>query len=71
MIGTLQRGSKTVDVPRYWALCATADFSGDLEYAALHAGQSCGLVSDVTPATDIVHGLMSEASRVAARLHER
>ena len=68
-IGTLQRGANSVPVPRYWALCATADFSGDLEYAALHAGESCGLVNDIKPAADIVHDLMSEASRVAARLH--
>lgn len=69
-IGMLQRGSKSVAVPRYWALCATADFNGDLEYAALHAGESCGLVNDIKPAADIVHDLMSEAGRVAARFHE-
>jgi nitronate monooxygenase len=69
-IGTLQRGAKSVAVPRYWALCATADFNGDLEYAALHAGQSCGMVNDIKPAANIVHDLMSEASRVAARFHE-
>ena len=70
MIGTLQRGSRTVDVPRYWALCATADFNGDLEYAALHAGESCGLVNDIKPAAEIVQNLMNEAGHVARRLHE-
>jgi NAD(P)H-dependent flavin oxidoreductase YrpB (nitropropane dioxygenase family) len=70
IIGTLQRGSKSVDVPRYWALCATADFNGDLDYAALHAGESCGLVNDIKPAAEIVHSLMNEASHVTARLHE-
>ena len=68
-IGTLQRGSKSVAVPRYWALCATADFNGDLEYAALHAGESCSLVNDIKPAADIVHDLMSEASRIVAQFH--
>ena len=70
IIGTLQRGSKSVEVPRYWALCATADFSGDLEYVALHTGESCGLVNDIKPAAEIAHSLMNEASHVVARLHE-
>jgi len=70
VIGTLQRGSKVIELPRYWALCATADFSGDLEYAALHAGQSCSLVNDVKPAAQIVQDTMDEAYRVVAQLSE-
>jgi nitronate monooxygenase len=69
-IGTIQRGAKTIDVPRYWALCATGDFNGDLEYAALHAGESCSLVNDVKPAAQIVRDLMDEAYRVAAQLRD-
>jgi NAD(P)H-dependent flavin oxidoreductase YrpB (nitropropane dioxygenase family) len=53
-----------VEVPRYWALCATADFKGDLEYAALHAGESCGVVNEIKPAAQIVEDLVQEAEAV-------
>jgi hypothetical protein len=68
--GPRGKWSKTIDVPKYWALCATGDFNGDLEYAALHAGESCSLVNDVKPAAQIVRDLMDEAYRVAAQFRD-
>ena len=43
-------------------------FEGDLEYAALYAGESCGLVNDIKPAAAIVRDVVAEAEAVLSGL---
>jgi nitronate monooxygenase/enoyl-[acyl-carrier protein] reductase II len=58
-----------VNVRKYSGLIVIDGFSGDMESAALFAGESCGLVNDIRPAAQIVRDLMAEADAVLAQLH--
>jgi NAD(P)H-dependent flavin oxidoreductase YrpB (nitropropane dioxygenase family) len=70
-IGKVRLGSELEDVPRYAVTPPLASFEGDHELAALYAGQSCGLVDEVTPAARIVRDLVREADRALAKLVPR
>lgn len=61
-------GSAMTDVPRYFAGHPLPGFEGDLEYATLYAGESCGLVSDIRPAAQIVRDIVTEAEAVLGKL---
>ncbi len=37
------------------------DFEGDVEYAPMWAGESCGVVNDVKPAGEIVRDIVRDA----------
>jgi len=50
-----------VEWPRYAVGMATTDFDGDVEYAPMWAGESCSVVNDVKPASQIVSDLVQEA----------
>jgi nitronate monooxygenase len=54
------------DWPRYAASVATPDFDGDIGYAPLWAGESCGVVNDIKPAGEIVHDLVRDATAALA-----
>ena len=45
---------------------ATADFDGDVEYAPLWAGESCGVVNELKPAAAIVRDLVRDAEAALA-----
>lgn len=61
-IGTRRVSSgELVDWPRYAVGMATPDFTGDLEYAPLWAGESCSVVHQVEPAGEIVRELARDA----------
>ncbi|MDQ2942410.1 MAG: nitronate monooxygenase [Candidatus Dormibacteraeota bacterium] len=49
------------DWPRYAIGSAPPDFDGDIEYAPLWAGESCGVVNDIKPAGYIVRDLVRDA----------
>jgi NAD(P)H-dependent flavin oxidoreductase YrpB (nitropropane dioxygenase family) len=51
-------------VQRFMALPPTADATGDIESMALLAGQSVGLVREITPAADIVRELVEGARQI-------
>jgi NAD(P)H-dependent flavin oxidoreductase YrpB (nitropropane dioxygenase family) len=70
-IGKVRLGSELEHVPRYAVTPPLASFEGDHELAALYAGQSCGLVDEVTPAARIVRDLVREADRALAKLVPR
>ena len=53
-----------VELPRYHIFMPLEGFEGDMEYAALYAGQSCSLVNDIRPAAEIVRDLAREAEAV-------
>ena len=55
-----------VEWMRYAIGTAPPDFDGDLENAPLWAGESCSLVNDIKPATEIVRDLVHEAEAALA-----
>ena len=54
-------GDAMVEIPRYHVFPPMLGFEGDVEYAALYAGQSCSLIDDVKPAAQIVRDLVRDA----------
>ena len=70
IIGMATRGGTWMEFVRYASgSYPTTDFTGDPEYAALYAGESCSLVHDVKPAAQIVRDLVHEAEEVIEHLH--
>lgn len=69
VIGTMPLAETTVEVVRYTVFPPLSGFTGDLEYTALYAGESCSLVNEIKPATCIVHDLVREAEEVLRALH--
>jgi nitronate monooxygenase/enoyl-[acyl-carrier protein] reductase II len=53
-----------IEMPRYHIFPPLESFEGDIEYAALYAGQSCALVNDIRPAAEIMRDLVREAEAV-------
>jgi len=62
VIGRVTLAGMAIDTVRYSVVPPLADFEGDLEYAALYAGESCALVDAVKPAATIVRDVMREAA---------
>ncbi len=73
VVGRMPIGGASVDILRYSVRTPLTGFVGDLEYAALYAGESCGLIDDIKPAAAIVRDLVAEADAVLRdnRLRER
>jgi len=57
-------GANRVEMPRYHIFPPLEGFEGDIEYAALYAGQSCALVNDIKPAAEIMRDLVRDADAV-------
>ncbi len=55
-------------VARYSSWLPRADFDGDLDYAALYAGESCGLVNAIRPAGEVVAELARETQALLREL---
>jgi NAD(P)H-dependent flavin oxidoreductase YrpB (nitropropane dioxygenase family) len=70
IIGRMTVDGAMTDVPRYFVGNPMTDFEGDLEYAALYAGESCDLVNDVKPALAIVRDVVREAEEVLQKLRD-
>jgi nitronate monooxygenase len=49
------------EMPRYAMGTVPSDFDGDVDYAPLWAGESCGFVNDIKPASEIVRDLVRDA----------
>jgi nitronate monooxygenase len=64
LIGTVRYGELSFPVPRYASFPASAGFAGDVEQAALYAGQSCELVHALQPAAEIVAEVVREADAI-------
>jgi len=71
VIGTVSRAGTPVELVRYSSFMPIEGFTGDLDYAALYAGESCSLVNDIKPAAQIVADVMREAEEVMTRLQQR
>ena len=59
-------GGMNVEVLRYSVVPPLTGFEGDLEYAALYAGESCSVIDAVKPAAAIVRDVVREAERLRA-----
>jgi nitronate monooxygenase/enoyl-[acyl-carrier protein] reductase II len=70
IIGRMTVDGTMTDVPRYFVGNPMTDFDGDMEYAALYAGESCDLVNDVKPAMVIVRDVVREAEEILQRLRD-
>jgi nitronate monooxygenase len=68
VIGTMPLAGSTVEVMKYSAFPPIPGFTGDIEYAALYAGESCSLVHEIRPAAQIVRDVVREAEEVLAQL---
>jgi len=65
IVGTLDLFGTTTEIPKYSAMTPLTGFTGDMEYIALYAGESCSLINEVKPAAEIVRDLVREAEAVA------
>jgi len=63
-IGQTILSGKSVPLPKFSSLPPTPDAIGDIEEMALIAGESVGLVKEIKPAGEIVHGMMQEARQI-------
>jgi nitronate monooxygenase len=68
IIGTIALGGTTIEVPRYSVFPPLSSFTGDMEYNALYAGESCSLVNDIKPAGQIIQDLVREAEEVLEQM---
>jgi NAD(P)H-dependent flavin oxidoreductase YrpB (nitropropane dioxygenase family) len=59
--GAMTIAGTRVELARYHIFMPLEGFQGDMEYAALYAGQSCELVHDIKPAAKIVGDLVVQA----------
>jgi nitronate monooxygenase len=65
--GALTIAGARVEPPRYHIFPPLEGFEGDMEYAALYAGQSCSLIDDIKPAAEIVRDLERGAEAALRR----
>jgi nitronate monooxygenase/enoyl-[acyl-carrier protein] reductase II len=70
VIGTMPLAGTTLEVVKYAVFPPLPGFTGDLEYTALYAGETCSLVNDIRPAAQIVQDIVREAEEVIAQLHQ-
>ena len=68
MVGTMPVAGTTVDVVKYMVFPPLSGFTGDIDYAVLYAGESCGLVHDIKPAAQIVRDVVREAEEAMEEL---
>jgi len=61
VFGAMSFGDTRVELQRYNVFPPLDNFEGDVEYAALYAGQSCSLVNDIRPAAEIIRDLVRGA----------
>ena len=64
IIGTMPIAGTTVEMMRYAVFPPLTGFTGDIDYAVLYAGESCGLVHNIKPAAQIVRDVVQEAEGV-------
>ncbi len=68
IIGTMTLAGTTVEVPRYAVFPPMPGFTGDIEHAALYAGESCSLINDIKPAAQIVSDVVREAEEIITQM---
>jgi NAD(P)H-dependent flavin oxidoreductase YrpB (nitropropane dioxygenase family) len=66
IVGELERGGRTLPIPRFAVIAPTAETRGVVEAMALYAGEGVGAVRRVQPAQEIVRELIEGAARLLA-----
>lgn len=69
-IASRTRAGEQQDIEKYSSVTATPEYTGDLEYFPLWAGQSADLVKDVKPAGQIVRDIVRESEAVIQQLSQ-
>ncbi len=64
VIGSIPLAGTTVDLVKYSVFPPMPGFTGEMEYTALYAGESCSLVNHIKPAAQIVRDVVREAEEV-------
>ena len=64
VIGETQMAGQTIPVVRFASLPPSRQASGDIEAMSLLAGQSVGLVQEITPAATIIHEMIAGAHQI-------
>ena len=67
-VATRTRDGQVTEIEKYSSVTPTPEYTGDLEYLPLWAGQSCGLIHDIKPAGQIVRDIVREAEEVIEQL---
>ncbi len=67
-IGQIEMFGSVVDIPKYSVLPPILGYRGDLQQAALYAGESVRLIDDIKPAAQVVRDLVRETEAVLAEL---
>jgi len=62
-IGTTILGGQTIPLPKFSVMLPTPETSGDFEEMALTAGESCGNITELLPAAQIIEMMMTEATQ--------
>jgi NAD(P)H-dependent flavin oxidoreductase YrpB (nitropropane dioxygenase family) len=70
VMGTMTLAGTTVEMPKYAVFPPMPGFTGDIGYTALYAGESCSLVHDIKPATQIVRDVVREAEAVIEQMKQ-
>jgi len=60
-IGQTRIDGELVAMPKFSALLPTPETTGDIEEMCLAAGESCGNITDIRPAAQIVQSMLAEA----------
>ena len=68
IIGAMPVAGASVDMVKYMVFSPLTGFTGDIDNAALYAGESCSLVHDIKPAAQIVRDVMREAEEAMEEL---
>ncbi len=68
VIGHLEVDGTTLDIPKYSVLPPVLGYQGELQRAALYAGESVRLIHDIKPAAEVVRDLVCETDDVLASL---
>ncbi|MGH8596767.1 MAG: nitronate monooxygenase, partial [Gammaproteobacteria bacterium] len=67
-IGKVDMFGTVVDVPKYSIMPPVLGYQGDLQHAALYAGESVRLIDDIKPAATVVRDLVRETEAVLVQL---
>jgi NAD(P)H-dependent flavin oxidoreductase YrpB (nitropropane dioxygenase family) len=67
-IGQMEFFGTVVDIPKYSLMPPVVGYQGDLQQAALYAGESVRLIDDIKPAAEVVRDLVRETEAVLAEL---
>lgn len=70
VVATMKVAGRDLSIPKYSVFPPLPEYAGDLEHAALYAGESCTLINDIKPAAQIMRDLVREAEQVITQMRQ-